>query len=365
MSSDPSAPTPLFIVMGISPEFRLSATAGVELAYPGAVVKTAASLAEAVDLATNRADVILALLRPSESEVATAAEALDQFGLSRWGLVVFGKVAVPDGVICISRSDEEPGVVAHELRLAAAIHRLRRESARRRGDLAAIGTRMAHDLRSPLGGMLTTIEVLKEVLGEEAPDRRALLDSMVDSSEGLAKLIRQLSVITRASSGENPRERMNMNLPFWAAFQRVEREALSVGASITRPATWPDVEGDAAWMEAMWYALLCNSLRHGGAKPRIEVGWTRREGEHRFWLIDAGEVPPGRRATLFQPFHTLHRPNAPRGLGLPIVQRLAELQGGTTGYEPVPIGGSCFFFTLPILAGDTATTGSHSDHAKS
>jgi signal transduction histidine kinase len=364
MSSNPSSAPPLFMMMGNAPEFRTIASAGVELAYSGAVVKSVDSITDAAAATGDRGDVVLALLRPARGDITAAAAAVDRFGLPRWGVVVFGDVEVPDEVVCISRGDEAPSHVAHSFRLAATMQRWRRESARSRGDLAAIGTRVAHDLRSPLGGLLTTVEVLKEVIGEGAPDRMALLDSIVESSEGLTKLIRQLSVLTKASGGENPRERCNMSQPFWAAFQRIERDALACGASVTRPAIWPDVIGDPGWIETMWHALLCNSLHHGGPKPRIEVGWTRREGQNRFWLMDPGEVLPAKRATLFQPFHTLDRPNAPRGLGLPIVQRLAEIQGGTSGYEPVPTGGSCFFFTLPILEDDPVMTESRTNHAK-
>ena len=44
----------------------------------------------------------------------------------------------------------------------------------------------------------------------------------------------------------------------------------------------------------------------------------------------------------------LHEPDAAHGLGLSIVQRLMELQGGHCGYEPRLEGGSRFYFTLPV-----------------
>jgi len=58
-------------------------------------------------------------------------------------------------------------------------------------------------------------------------------------------------------------------------------------------------------------------------------------------------VPAGRRSQLFVPFNLLHELNAPRGLGLPIVNRLVELMGGRCFYEAPVGGGACFFFTLP------------------
>jgi signal transduction histidine kinase len=50
---------------------------------------------------------------------------------------------------------------------------------------------------------------------------------------------------------------------------------------------------------------------------------------------------------LFQPFNLLHRLNATRGLGLSLIQRLVQLEGGRAGYEPRKGGGARFYFTLP------------------
>ncbi|MEO7415051.1 MAG: HAMP domain-containing sensor histidine kinase [Opitutaceae bacterium] len=364
MSSPPSSPSPLCLMMGDAPEFRPAVIGAMEIAYPGADARTVATVEEATQLTAENTLALLALLRPGGAELNSAVNAVDAFGLPRWAVVAFGEVAGSEEVVSVLRADEEPRTIARSLRLAMAMHQLRRDNARYRGDLSAIGTRVAHDLRSPLGGVVTTVEVLKEVLAEENPGRVEMLDPVIESSEGLTKLIRQLSVLAKASGGQSSRERFNMGLAFWSAFQRVEREAASVGASIKHSAAWPDVEGDQGWVEVMWHALLANSLQHAGPQPRIEVGWTRREGENRFWIIDAGEVPVGNRASLFQPFHLFHRPNAPRGFGLAIVQRLAELQGGKSGFEPEPGGGSCFFFTLPMLETGSATAAASPLHGK-
>ncbi|HZL13619.1 MAG TPA: HAMP domain-containing sensor histidine kinase, partial [Verrucomicrobiae bacterium] len=80
---------------------------------------------------------------------------------------------------------------------------------------------------------------------------------------------------------------------------------------------------------------------------RVELGWLAEKNKFRFWAGDnGGAIPPEKIAKLFQPFHSLHEPDAAHGLGLPIVQRLMELQGGDCGYERAA-GGGRFYFTLP------------------
>jgi len=108
------------------------------------------------------------------------------------------------------------------------------------------------------------------------------------------------------------------------------------------------VPGVLAWLEMIWWQLLLNALKHAGPKPRIELGWETRRDSLRFWIRDQGPgVPDALRGKLFQEFDSLHaKPSVP-GLGLSIVQRLVDLQGGACGHEKPEHGGACFFFTLP------------------
>jgi two-component system NtrC family sensor kinase len=91
-----------------------------------------------------------------------------------------------------------------------------------------------------------------------------------------------------------------------------------------------------------------NAIRHSGKAPDIELGWQQTGEGNKFWVRDKGAgVPVEKRRSLFQPLHRLHEPSAPRGLGLPIVERLVSLNCGQCGYEAVVPSGSTFFFSLP------------------
>lgn len=348
MSLQPSMPGPLLVTVGGNAERAARAGEAFRRLFPHGAVESVANVAAAEQLVSDSADSLLALVAADDVEVAAAAAALDSFELPRWAVVVAGTRG-DERVIAVPPEDWDAGRLASWFSIALSQHRLRRENARFRGDLLTLGTRFVHDLRSPLGGVTTTAEVLREMLAEDAPQHVTLLDPLLDSTEGVAKLLRQMGAITKASASARPKERFNMHEPFWAAMQRVQSEASALGASIRQPAAWPLVEGDAGWVETMWHMLLANALRHSGSAPRVEAGWTRDAGENRFWVMDQGGVPPEKQAMLFRPFHLLHHTNAPRGFGLPLVQRLAELQGGKSGYEPPPEGGSCFFFTLPTV----------------
>ena len=220
--------------------------------------------------------------------------------------------------------------------------RLLRENLRLRGDLKTVATRISHDLRTPLGSISLTCERLKQQRTAE-PFFEPLLGSMQEAS----RLLGRISFVLKASANPESKRPLHMGEAVASALQQLDHRIFLRKASITQPSEWPEIYGVRGWLEAVWWNLIANSLQHGRTAPRIELGWRKSPRAFRFWAEDnGGGVSREAREQLFQPFHTLHKLDSTRGLGLSIVQRLVELQGGTCGYQPVP-GGASFYFTLP------------------
>jgi K+-sensing histidine kinase KdpD len=223
---------------------------------------------------------------------------------------------------------------------------LMRENERLRGDLLTVARRICHDLRTPLGGILTTSEVFKEVLIEKGVASEPLMTTIVDSAEDMTKLIERVSFILKATANPIANQHVEMGDVVFRVLQCWEGKILKANATVSEPASWPDVNGVSSWLEVIWGNLLANALSYGNG--RIELGWEKDGEGFRLWICDNGKgVPPEKYDKLFQSFDSLHEPNARRGLGLSITQRLVELQGGRCGYEPRMEGGSCFYFILP------------------
>ena len=226
--------------------------------------------------------------------------------------------------------------------------RLLRENAQLRGDLLTVAIRVSHDLRTPLGGIVNTGELLKEILVEKEPAAAALTDSLFTSVDEMSKFIGQIRFVTKASADPKPKEQVNMGEIVSGVLQRLESRILKTQATVAEPASWPEVSGVADWLEFIWWNFVANALQHAGEKPQIELNWCQEKSGLRFQVCDNGVgVPAEVRARLFQPFDSLHKPGSTYGLGLSVVQRLVDLQGGNCGYEPNPKGGACFYFTLP------------------
>jgi signal transduction histidine kinase len=82
---------------------------------------------------------------------------------------------------------------------------LEAENARLRGDLLTVSSRIGHDLRTPLGGILTGAEALREILAEKNLPV-AFTQAIVDSVDDLTRLIRQISFVLKASAHPLPNE---------------------------------------------------------------------------------------------------------------------------------------------------------------
>jgi len=225
---------------------------------------------------------------------------------------------------------------------------LRRENTSLRGDLLTIARRISHDLRTPLGGIITAGEAMQELLVETDPASLPLVASSLSSAEELSQLIKRFSYIVKATALPCPPQPMSMGEAVSVALERLHTRIIKHRVIIGEPDSWPEVNGVSDWLVVIWSNLLANALQHAGTPPQIELGWRVEKGKHEFWVSDNGPgVPEKERRTLFQPFNTLHEADAPHGLGLSIVQRLVELQSGYCGYKSNSQGGACFFFGLP------------------
>ncbi len=319
------------------------------MAFPRAIVKTAATFEEAM-VSGPIADIdLLVLPRPRPTVVERAMAALDSSGLPRWAVLVVDSHPAPLGAQNIAPEEWAGPVTAHAFHSAIALHTIRRELAQAQGDLLAIGVRLTHDLRTQVASILATAELTRELLQEVEPAQTELYQPIFDSVDSLGKIIERISFVTKASTTGAATSACDMKDAVTSALTRLNGEITAKKASIVQPTDWPQVKAAKHWLEKIWLNLLTNALTHTGESPRIELGWEKGKAEYRFWIRDRGRgVADKLKPQLFQPFHLLHRPGAARGLGLSIIRRLSELQGGHCGYDTPKDGGAEFFFTVPI-----------------
>lgn len=302
----------------------------------------------------NESEIVVLGSAVPVADRARAAAVMGADGLPRWPVIVLDEGSSEDGLWHASAGLRTVEGMAHVLCAAVKHHTVVREARRAHGDLWTIARRISHEIRSPIGCILTSADVIREEMEDLVPAAGALAQPVIDSAKEVMDLVERLTVIARASASHAVPVPVEMGLIVWAARERLMARIDAVHAEVDEPAEWPAATGRPEWLEQVWLNLLANALKHGGSRPRIELGWRRRDGEIQFYVRDHGPgVPPEMLPMLLRPFHMLHQHDSVRGLGLAIVQRLVELQGGKTGYEAVAPHGSLFHFTLPAVE-DTA-----------
>ncbi|MDB6168816.1 MAG: hypothetical protein JWM88_1680 [Verrucomicrobia bacterium] len=329
------------------PSARSAIVGGAKTQAPQAALADVPDVETALRRPASEGPEVLFLFEPGAAALAAAQAAADSSGAHRWAVIVVGAAGAATASVLLPPEDWDPARAGRAIRTALRIHEADRDNSRLRGDLSTLGRRISHDLRAPLSGIYSACDAINEMSGSTG-DVRVFTQTITSSADELVELIERVSFLLKTSAEPAQKEPALVGEIVFGTLQRLEKIILKTGAVVSQPTQWPVVSALPAALEIIWTDLLRNALQHGGPKPRVELGWSETPVEFRFWVDDHGPgVPADRTGRLFQRFNLLHRLNATRGLGLSVVQRLAELQGGHTGYEPRAGGGARFYFTLP------------------
>jgi len=235
-----------------------------------------------------------------------------------------------------------------------------KEQSRRKDDFLAM---LAHELRNPLGTIVNAVSLLRDADAE--PSRTAAVVQRLDrQSLHLSRLVDDLLDVSRVSRGLVTLEPQTLDA------RDVVREvvadvrdsaALEQRTLDTRIPDAPiPVRADPTRLAQMLTNLLTNALKFTDPSGRVSCAVEREAGRAVFTVEDDGRgIEPGLLPNLFDLFRqgdpSLARERGGLGIGLTMVQRLAELHGGTvTARSDGPEHGASFRLELPV-----------SDHAAS
>jgi len=122
---------------------------------------------------------------------------------------------------------------------------------------------------------------------------------------------------------------------------------LLVDPALDEGGKW-QVIGERSRLERVLFNLLDNAIRYAPSGGKVRIRVLEMENEIRVRVEDSGPgVPEGEVNGLFRKFFQGSGRRGKAGLGLYFCRIVIERWGGRVGYEPLPEGGSCFWFQLP------------------
>jgi signal transduction histidine kinase len=215
-------------------------------------------------------------------------------------------------------------------------------------DLIAL---VAHDLRGPLGSVLTLVRLAKEDVTD--PEVRKDLEVALSAAERAREIAEDLLQVRLLEHGEHAPAREV------ASADEVVRDALRPLAPVARErelSVSVRAEGDTTFrfdpplVRRAVENLLANAMRHSPQGADIDVR-VRRDGTALdIDVVDRGpEIPEAVRGAVFQTFAPAARRVLTRrtyGLGLYLVRLVAEAHGGSASIHDGPDGGVLFRMRL-------------------
>jgi two-component system, NtrC family, sensor histidine kinase KinB len=217
-----------------------------------------------------------------------------------------------------------------------------------------------HDLRSPLGNIISSLEMLQTSLVQDDESMQSILSIALRSGRRLSRLVESLLDLGQLESGQAVLHKAPATISslIAEAVEEVHPVAEARGHLLqfgVGKAELPAVDMDVDMIRRVLINLLENAIKYTRSGGRIAVSARRQEDELLVSVSDNGPgIPPGEQKTIFEKFARVHQEGHPKGLGLGLAFcRLAvEAHGGRIWVESTPGQGSTFSFSLPLSSGE-------------
>ncbi|MCZ8520297.1 MULTISPECIES: sensor histidine kinase [Paenibacillus] len=224
-----------------------------------------------------------------------------------------------------------------------------REASVRAGRLDESRRRMlanlAHDIQTPLAGMLGYIESVREDSRLTEEQRVRYLDIASRKGRELSAMLLSFFELSKLESDDTPIRLQAVDLaellPEWLLTLYPEFERIGLEPEVELPSMPALVWAEPGLMGRVAANLLSNALRYGASGGAVGVCIREEEEHYGFTVWDRGPgIPQSELPFIFERLYTSDpsrtRTRRGSGLGLAIVRRLVQRQQGTIEVNSVP-----------------------------
>ncbi len=215
---------------------------------------------------------------------------------------------------------------------------------------------VSHDLRSPLVTIKGFLGLLEKDIKENHADRVAAdfkrIGNAADKMDALLADLLELSRVGRVS--QTP-EKIDLKALIQDALNTVESRMSARNVQVEIMPGLPMIYADSIRLREVFENLFDNAVKYMGDQPNaeIKIGVRDADEEPVIFVQDNGMgIEPKYQENIFGLFNKLNPNSEGTGVGLAIVKRIIETQGGNIWVESEGAGkGSTFCFTIPSQLG--------------
>jgi CheY-like chemotaxis protein/anti-sigma regulatory factor (Ser/Thr protein kinase) len=224
---------------------------------------------------------------------------------------------------------------------------------------------MSHELRSPLNGIIGFSELMYDgKAGPTSAIHKEYLGDILTSSRHLLQLINDVLDLAKVESGKMEFQSEPLNLEKVAGEVRDTLRTVAAQKQIVvRIEVDPTLSGimaDQSKLKQVLYNYLSNALKFTPNQGQVTLRFRPEDAET--FRIEVDDTGIGIKAEdlgrLFTEFQQLDSSTAKKyqgtGLGLALIKRIVEAQGGHVGVRSTVDKGSIFFAVLPLVFSKTS-----------
>ena len=221
-----------------------------------------------------------------------------------------------------------------------------------------------HDLRSPLANIVSSLDVIADMVPDDQRDTVLSILKIAENSTGrIQRLVSSLLDVNRLESGQTVVDQKLIDtLPLIEnAIKDMIPAAKGRKQTLVKdlPESLPSIWVDEDMARRVLINLMENSSKFTPVNGRVEIG-ARHEGDWvHIWVKDNGPgIPPSEQERVFDKFTRLRGKNKPGGLGIGLAFcRLAvQGHGGRIWVESELGNGAIFHFTFPVAKKEQLTS---------
>jgi two-component system OmpR family sensor kinase len=227
----------------------------------------------------------------------------------------------------------------------------------------------SHELRTPVAIVRAESEIALGMEGRAEAEYREALRVIHDAADRMSRIVHDLFLLARADTG---------HLPIMSEPLYLDEIAADVARSMRGVATQNGVRielgsmgeapfvGDVELLGRMLINLVDNAIKYSPPETTINIGLERQNGMYRLSVKDQGSgIPEEAQPHVFDRFFRADKARSRTGgsatggagLGLAIVQLVAEAHGGKAALVKSSESGTEFAVSLPVRDGEGGDAG--------
>jgi signal transduction histidine kinase/DNA-binding NarL/FixJ family response regulator len=208
----------------------------------------------------------------------------------------------------------------------------------------------SHDLQAPLRGIANLAEwLVKDLEGQLPPENQQQLELIQSRVLQMNGLINGLLLYARVGRENIDAASINISQ---LLIEVIEMLVVPIGFQVNFAPDLPTIVTQSLLLKQVLANLIGNAIKyHDRENGKIEIVVKVREAFLEFKIIDDGSgIAPENQEKIFGIFQTLVGRGDLKGtgIGLAIVKKIVESQGGLVSVESEQGKGSIFLFTWPI-----------------